>query len=171
MNRLADWDSALSGRLALPQTDPKWRVAARIAHLGDGNLVFGALAVAYWWGWQFNRPALRSAVFAVLLSLLAAFLVVVGIKYTLRRQRPRDPTGFISIKFDKYSFPSGHSARMSTLAVAVLLFNWPLGLGLAALALVVAAARVAIGIHYLGDVLVGLAIGGGVAAAVGMLLP
>ncbi len=170
MKRLSDWDAALSRRLALSPEHPRWQLAARVAHLGDGNLVFALLAAMYAAGWLFDRPRWRAVVVAVLASLLASFLVVVAIKYTLRRQRPRDPTGFISIRFDKYSFPSGHSARMGTLAVAVLFFHPPLGWLLVALALLVGAARVFIGIHYPGDVLAGLVIGGTAAVLVRIAL-
>jgi undecaprenyl-diphosphatase len=168
VNKIPSWDVTLSARLVQSRSNSKWAIAAKIAHLGDGSLVFGGLAVAYWWGWQFNRPGLRSAIFVILLTLIITALVVIVVKYTLRRERPNDPAGFVTIKYDKYSFPSGHSARMSALAGAVLLFNLPLGLLLAGLALIIAAARVIIGIHYLGDVLVGLAIGGLVSLLVGM---
>ncbi len=159
MNKLKTLDAAWSAQLALSQGNSKWRWAAKLAHLGDGTLVFGVLALAYWWGWQFNKPSLQQAVFAVLLSLIATALVVFVIKYTLRRERPRDPAGFVTIQYDKYSFPSGHSARMASLAVAVLFFNVPLGLALSVLAVAVAFARVLVGVHYLGDVLIGLALG------------
>lgn len=167
MNALTRLDAQLSTRLALPTDAPRWRFAAKIAHLGDGTLIFGGLALAYVWGWFFHNPALRIAVFSILLSLIITAVVVFAIKYTLRRERPRDPTGFVTIKYDKYSFPSGHSARMSCLAIAVLLYTWPLGLALLALSFAIAAARVIIGVHYLGDVLVGLALGGIVSLAVG----
>ncbi len=167
MNKLATLDTTLSNHLTLPQTHPHWGLAAKIAHLGDGTLIFGSLALLYWWGWQFHNPALKSAVLTILLSLIISAIVVFGIKYTLRRERPRDPRGFVTIKYDKYSFPSGHSARMSTLAGTVLLFNLPLGAILTVIALMIAVARVVIGIHYVSDVVTGLTIGFAVAAIVG----
>jgi len=166
VNKLQTLDVALSAQLALPQKDPKWGWAAKIAHLGDGTLVFGGLALAYWWGWQFDKPELRSAVFAILLSIVVTALVVIVIKYTLRRERPRDPTGFVTIQYDKYSFPSGHSARMSSLAGAVLFFNLPLGIVLSIAAVMIAAARVVVSVHYLSDVIAGLLLGGVVAVLV-----
>ncbi len=166
MNKLKTLDAAWSAQLALPKSNSKWGWAAKLAHLGDGTLVFGALALAYWWGWQFDRPSLQNAIFAILLSIMATALVVFVIKYTLRRERPRDPAGFVTIQYDKYSFPSGHSARMASLAVAVLFFNLPLGLALSALAVVVAFARVLVGVHFLSDVLAGLLLGAVMAALV-----
>jgi undecaprenyl-diphosphatase len=155
---------ALSARLALPPTNPKWRLAARLAHLGDGSLVFAGLGLVYLYGWLFDNPPLRAIIVLSLAALLVAALVVFSIKYSLRRQRPRDPKGFVTIAYDKYSFPSGHSARMSCLAVMMLFFNLPSGLILLLLALLVAYARVVVGVHYVGDVVVGLVVGGLVAA-------
>lgn len=170
MKNLLTVDHTLSDRFALPTDHPRWRIAAKIAHLGDGTLVFGGLGLAYWAGWQFQHPALRAAVFAALLAIIITAAIVFGIKYTIRRERPRDPAGFVTIKYDKYSFPSGHSARMSALGGAVLFFSPPLGLLLLALSVAVAAARVAIGIHFAGDVLVGWLIGIIVALVVGSVM-
>jgi len=171
VNNLLALDRTLSNRFALPVSHPRWRIAAKLAHLGDGTLIFGGLALAYWAGWQFQIPALRAAVFAALATILITAAIVFGIKYTIRRQRPRDPAGFVTIKYDKYSFPSGHSARMSALGGAVLFFSLPLGLLLLALSALIAAARVAIGIHFLGDVLIGWLIGVLCAVAVSLWLP
>ncbi len=167
MNNLLILDRTISDRFALPIDHPRWRIAAKIAHLGDGTLVFGGLALTYWAGWQFQIPPLRAAVFAALVTILITAAIVFGIKYTVRRERPRDPAGFVTIKYDKYSFPSGHSARMSALGGAVLFFHLPLGLLLLALSVLVATARVAIGIHFAGDVLVGWLIGMLIALLVG----
>lgn len=171
MNNLTALDRTISDRFALPVGHPRWRIAAKIAHLGDGTLVFGGLALAYWAGWQFQLPDVRAAVFAALATILITAVIVFGIKYTIRRERPRDPTGFVTIKYDKYSFPSGHSARMSALGGAIFFFHPPLGLLLLALSVAVATARVAIGIHFLGDVLAGWLIGVLCAVGVSLWLP
>ncbi len=170
MKKLVALDERLSKQISSPADTPRWRVAAKIAHSGDGKLVFGALGLAYLAGWLFNLPQLRTGIAITLLAIMVAGTITVAIKYTLRRERPRDPTGFISIKYDKYSFPSGHSTRMSALAGGILLFNLSIGIALAVLALSVAAARVVLGIHYLGDVLIGLLIGFGTVAALGIFL-
>jgi membrane-associated phospholipid phosphatase len=159
MKKFDSLDAHWSSKLILPIHAPQWTVAAQIAHLGDGLLVFGGMALAYWWGWQFKIPLLEKVVFVSLMNLLITAWIVFGIKYTVKRQRPRNPSGFASIRYDKYSFPSGHAARLSCLAMTILPYNRTLGLALGLLALVVAAARVAIGVHYLSDVLVGLVVG------------
>lgn len=170
MRQLVALDERLSERISSPADTLSWRIAAKIAHTGDGKLVFGAMAIVYLTGLVFQRPQLRTGIAIILLAIMVAGAITVAIKYTLRRERPRDPAGFISIKYDKYSFPSGHSTRMSALAGGVLLFNVPIGIALAALALLVAAARVVLGIHYLSDVLVGLTIGFGTTAAIGIFV-
>ena len=166
MKYLQVWDTAFSARFGLTPDHANWPLAARLAHLGDGGLVFTALGVAYLIGWVFDWPALQANMRLLLITLLVTAAVVFIIKYTLRRERPRDPSGFVTIRYDKYSFPSGHSARMSCLAVTVLYFSLPVGLLLLLLALLVAAARVLVTVHYLSDVIAGLVIGAVVAVAV-----
>lgn len=141
MKNLIALDEQFSHRVSLSAKHPRWRIAAKIAHMGDGTLIFGSLALAYWAGWQFNHPKLRAAVFATLVTLIITALVIFGVKYTLRREHPRDPAGFVSIKYDKYSFPSGHSARMSALGGALFFFSPVLGIILLALAAFIAAAQ------------------------------
>lgn len=166
MTRFLQHDAALSRRLALPPNHPRWRLAEQAAHLGDGPRVFGGLGLVYLLGRAFDWPGARAMVLLTLAALVAAALVVFAVKYTLRRERPRDPTGFVTISYDKYSFPSGHSARMSALAGACLPFIPMLGAALLALAATVALARVMVGVHYLADVIAGYAIGLGVALLV-----
>jgi undecaprenyl-diphosphatase len=92
------------------------------------------------------------------ISLLAA--LVMSIKFLVRRKRPEGQWGSIYRNTDPHSFPSGHAARAFLIAVVAM------GLGPIWLALVlwiwaplVALARVAMGLHYLSDVLVGAALG------------
>jgi lipid A 4'-phosphatase len=66
---------------------------------------------------------------------------------------------------DYWSFPSGHATTITALAIGLFLL-WPHGAALyAVIALLVAASRIIITAHYLSDVLVGAAIGGGTAWA------
>jgi undecaprenyl-diphosphatase len=87
-------------------------------------------------------------------------VVVVLLKFTIRRKRPEGEWGGIYRNTDPHSFPSGHAARTALFAVLGLILGptW-FGLVLLAWAPLVALARVAMGVHYLSDVLVGLAIG------------
>lgn len=166
MNRLHRWDAALSAALAAPIPSPRWKWAGRIAHLGDGPLVLGLLLGLYGLGWLLEAASLRRSVLITLVGVAATAVMVTIIKYIWRRQRPRDPTGFVSFSYDKYSFPSGHSARMAALAVGAASLHPLAGAGFGLLALAVAWARVVIGIHFVGDVLVGLVVGAAVTGAV-----
>jgi membrane-associated phospholipid phosphatase len=98
--------------------------------------------------------------------------VVTSIKFIVRRARPFPPGEFVTFKYDAYSFPSGHSARLAALAIGTIFFfpnsGWVLIVG----ALAVAAARVVVGIHYVSDIVVGLAVGAVTAwGAILLLLP
>jgi len=103
----------------------------------------------------------------LLLALLLDLLAVGLIKGLVRRPRPvyNDSSDFLTVAFvDSFSFPSGHSSRMSMVASLALMCT-PLGIsrqaGLSVLtwALLVAFSRVALGRHYASDVLAGLVLG------------
>jgi undecaprenyl-diphosphatase len=82
-----------------------------------------------------------------------------------RRQRPQPPGEFVTFQYDIYSFPSGHAARLAALAVSVMFFDVLLGWSLVVLAICVVVARIAVGIHYVSDVVIGLGLGALVAWA------
>lgn len=130
-----------------------------MAHLGDGPLVFGGLGLVYAWSWLEAKPHLGQAVLLMALIVLVVIGIVTLVKYGVRRERPRPPGEFVTFQYDAYSFPSGHAARLTALATSVMFFDPLLGLFFAALALGVAAARVLVGVHYLGDIIVGLGLG------------
>lgn len=156
LNRLAALDNSLSARLTLTEAAGLRRTVAVLgAHLGDGPLWFIIAVMAFWLGDEATRHFVLLAAVAVLVS---GGLTTV-LKLLVRRGRPREMTGFYSTKYDHYSFPSGHATRIACLA---MLFShqfpcW--AVVFYASALFVALCRVALGIHYISDVLVGLAVG------------
>lgn len=92
------------------------------------------------------------------ISVLAALVLLV--KFRVRRQRPEGEWGSIYRNTDPHSFPSGHAAR------AFLIATIAAGLGPAWLALLlwiwaplVSLARVAMGVHYLSDIVAGALFG------------
>jgi undecaprenyl-diphosphatase len=105
---------------------------------------------------------------AILFALTTSHVAVQGLKRAVARPRPCDPHGrplaLIDLP-DPFSFPSGHAAAVTavsgTMAIAHPLLA-PLLLPLAAL---VAASRVRLRVHHLGDVLAGIALG--LAGAIG----
>ncbi len=110
-------------------------------------------------GWFWPNPFLRRAALSVALIVFFAIVIVTLIKFLIRRERPRPPGEFVTFQYDLYSFPSGHSARMAALSVGAIFFYPLLGWILVVLTLSIASARVAVGVHYFGDILVGLGIG------------
>ena len=99
-------------------------------------------------------------------SSIALALIVLIIKFSIRRRRPEGEWGGIYRKTDPHSFPSGHAARTTMLAVLALLLGpiW-FGIILITWAPLVSLARVSMGVHFFSDVLVGLILG--IAAAFG----
>jgi undecaprenyl-diphosphatase len=96
----------------------------------------------------------------MLLGIAVTALVVMVIKFSVRRSRPQGDWGGIYRKTDPHSFPSGHAARMAMLAVLALGLG-PLWLGLIMLvwAPLVGLARAVMGVHYPSDILAGMVLG------------
>lgn len=156
LRRWLEADARWSARLRLPE-QPRWRhgLAALVAHSGDSWYWLAGLALAWWLsaGW-------RGFVVQLVAIILATAAVVVVIKFAVRRRRPEGQWGAFYRWTDPNSFPSGHAARMAALAVAGFAFGHPaFGVALAIWAPLVALARVALGVHYVSDVVGGLAIG------------
>ena len=94
------------------------------------------------------------------LSILATAVLVLVVKFSVRRRRPEGEWGAVYRKTDPHSFPSGHAARAVLLAVLALGTGpaW-LGVLLAIWAPLVILARVAMGVHSLSDVIAGALFG------------
>ncbi len=171
MTRLALLDAALSQWVALSPESAGWRWARLVAHLGDGQYMFGGLGLLGLWSWRQQHGWLSWVSLTAILVILAAGIAATLVKIAVRRQRPHPAVEFVLLRYDHYSFPSGHAARMAALAVITGFFYPFLGGMLVAAALAVAAARVMVGIHYVGDVAAGLAIGVLVSWAAVVILP
>jgi undecaprenyl-diphosphatase len=156
LNRMVALDHSLSARLTLTE-ETGWRRTAAVlgAHLGDGPLWFGIAAVALGLG----DKATRHFVLLAAVAAIAAVGLTTILKLLIRRTRPREATGFYSTKYDRHSFPSGHATRVACLAM-IFSHQFPRwAVVFYASAFFVVLCRVALGIHYVSDVLVGLAIG------------
>ncbi len=155
--RVVDWDRRLSARLTLSRQARFRRKGAVLgAHLGDSLLWLGLGLLALMLG----NAAVREMVFVTALAVLLSVGSVTLVKPRLRRQRPRsDMKGLFWDRFDRYSFPSGHAARTASIAI-VMGLNYPrYAPPLFLLPFIVGLCRIALGIHYLSDILVGLLIG------------
>ena len=154
---ILELDARLSEQMRVAEKPGVLRtIAAFFAHSGDSWFWGAALMIA----WLFSNSVWRKweVVEFVGISLLAA--LVVGIKFSVRRKRPEGEWGGIYRNTDPHSFPSGHAARSFLIAViasglapawlAILLWIW---------APLVALARVAMGVHYVSDVVAGALVG------------
>jgi undecaprenyl-diphosphatase len=157
LENLLALDAQLSARLRVAEKPgPLRTLAAVLAHSGDSWFWAVALCLVIWLG----DPVWRWRAVISLLSILVTALLVMALKFSIRRRRPEGEWGAIYRSTDPHSFPSGHASRALMLGV-LLVF---LGPGwLAAILLVwaplVALARVAMGVHFLSDVVAGGALG------------
>jgi undecaprenyl-diphosphatase len=129
---------------------------AVLAHSGDSWFLILALIIL----WLLGTPYWRERAVIMEADIVITAILVMAIKFSVRRSRPEGEWGGIYRNTDPHSFPSGHAARAAMLAVLAL------GLGPTWLAVIlliwapmVALARVAMGLHYLSDVLAGALIG------------
>ena len=143
-------------------------LAMFFAHSGDswfwgiGMLVLWLAGGTFWKQW---------AVYQLFwISILAA--LVLALKFSIRRKRPAGEWGAVYRNTDPHSFPSGHAARSFLIAVlgsllgpgwlAIILWIW---------APIVALARVAMGVHYVSDVIAGAILGAGTAFLIWQFSP
>jgi len=150
-------DARWSGRLCIVDQPGRLRtLAAILAHTGDSWFWILGVALTRWGGeTQWKAWALR-----LLGMILALGLLVMIIKFTFRRQRPEGEWGVIYRSTDPHSFPSGHAARAALLAILTITWGPPwLGVLLVLWTPLVSLARVAMGLHYLSDILVGIFLG------------
>ncbi|GAB2906591.1 hypothetical protein GCM10027047_00980 [Rhodococcus aerolatus] len=128
-----------------------------------GVLVFAALLVAgVVLGRRAGVPALARALWAGA-GVLLAVAVNQPVAALVDHARPfaADP-GVLTLvsRSTDPSFPSDHATMAGAAAVGLWLVSRRLGVVAAVLAVVMAATRVYVGVHYPGDVLAGLVLGG-----------
>lgn len=170
---LAGWadrvDAILTPPLVVPERRRVFRAGALVlAHTGDA-VVWAALLAA---AWILGDVAWKGRALVTAAGLVITELVVVGIKFLVRRPRPEGRSGLIYRTMDPFSFPSGHAARAAMLIVifAVSYPAWSVAtVSIWGPAMVLA--RIAIGIHFMLDVIAGVLLGAGLAWGVLALVP
>lgn len=156
--RWAAWDAEISRRaLRLVRRQP-WRgLAMVLAHTGDSLVWLLGGAVLWWRGEMWTWVGWR-----IVLTVLLTGAVSSTLKLLIRRRRPiteATPRGFF-LRYDRHGFPSGHATRVGGLMVVLGVLLPPAGAAwLAAWGIAVCASRVALGLHFAGDIGGGLLIG------------
>jgi undecaprenyl-diphosphatase len=129
-----------------------------ISKLGDGGFwALMALAMLLIQG-----PDALPAVAQMALTAALGVLLYKSLKNRLVRERPyMNHFGIYcaTAPLDRYSFPSGHTLHASSLSTMLLMFEPALAIVAIPFAILVAASRVILGLHYPSDVIVGAAIG------------
>lgn len=157
MDSLLELDARLTNQMRVAEKPGALRaIAVFLAHSGDSWFwAIGLFAMwisgdSFWKEWavvQFGS-----------ISMLA--ILVLLIKFRIKRKRPEGDWGKIYRLSDPHSFPSGHAARAFLIATiaAGLGPSW-LAIALWIWAPLVALARVLMGVHYLSDVVAGAIFG------------
>jgi undecaprenyl-diphosphatase len=157
LKSVLEFDVRLSDQLRVAEKPGALRnFAVFFAHSGDSWFWGAGLLILWWSGNTFWKQ--WAIVMLAGISILAA--LVMSLKFTIRRRRPEGEWGGIYRNTDPHSFPSGHAARAFLIAVVAggLGPGW-LAAALLGWAPLVSLARVAMGVHYMSDVVAGLAVG------------
>jgi undecaprenyl-diphosphatase len=151
--RLRRW----SARISFAERPAALRsIGALLAHSGDSWFWGAGLAAV----WALGDADQKQWAIRLLIGIFSTALIVIALKFLVRRQRPEGEWGSIYRRTDPHSFPSGHAAR------ATMLTGLVIGLGPAWLvpimlvwAPLVTLSRVAMDLHYLSDALAGAVLG------------
>jgi undecaprenyl-diphosphatase len=155
-------DGKLNSKLAGFREPWLTTIMTIITQLGSGPFwaaVYACIVV-------FGPRALRPLLPAVIEAELATLIIIITLRYLIRRQRPRPDRGGRALDpWNRYSFPSHHSARMIMLSVLFGAYYRGSLAGMLPAAVLIMLSRLYLEKHFLSDVLAGAAIGGLVAAA------
>jgi len=162
---LSPIDESLTASIALGLAQRSWRnplfwLANVGAHLGDSLLWAGITALL--WRKAGEDPARKKLLSGWMAAFASAVFVTLAIKQIFRRPRPGTGQMLYGPGADVHSFPSGHGARVGVILVWAEALQPGAGWLAPLLGLWIAWARVAMGIHYVGDVLAGVVLGWGV---------
>jgi len=131
--------------------------AELVTRLGDPLILFVLVVAAYLLATRFDVTAPRMV--AALALALGAFTLTLALKHAFALPRPPGAGA------DGYGFPSGHAIGSTVVYGAFVALlperkrSAPLVAGVGTLVALIALSRVVIGVHYLVDVVVGVAVG------------
>jgi undecaprenyl-diphosphatase len=156
--QVSTWDTDILRWAAGLRTPTLDRVMQVVTDLGATLTLTGAaLALtAFLLGKRLHREALF-----VILSVGGAAILNALLKQLFQRPRPEIVTPVVTAH--GFAFPSGHTMSSMAFACAVVLlcwrarwrYRWPVSIGALAVAFLVGASRIYLGVHYPSDVLAG----------------
>lgn len=157
IEKLLKLDAKLSYALRVRSVNGVWgRIFAFFAHSGDSWFWLAAMGII----WIFSKNDWHNYAGFLGICIFVLALLVLVIKFTVKRTRPPGEWGEVYRATDPHSFPSGHAARAVMLAVLALALGpqW-FGILVVIWAPLVTLARVVMGLHYISDVLAGALLG------------
>jgi undecaprenyl-diphosphatase len=157
LTRLGAGDRALFRRLALTESSHSRvrTIVVALTHLGGATVAILLAFLPLLAGMEWRALGQHAAA-----TLVLSHLVVQLVKRTVGRPRPSLGTNVAALvaEPDRFSFPSGHAAAALAVALAYASAFPAVALPVLTLATIVGATRVALGLHYPGDVAAGQAI-------------
>ena len=158
LRSILETDARLSNQMRVAEQPGLLRsIAVFFAHSGDSW--FWGLALILLWVFT-DDPFWKKWAVVLLLGISVLAVIVMSLKFIIRRRRPEGKWGSIYRNTDPHSFPSGHAARAFLIAVMATGLGpaW-VGIVLWVWAPLVALARVAMGVHYASDIVAGMLVG------------
>jgi undecaprenyl-diphosphatase len=151
--RLQEFDDRLLRRLVAARRKPLTFILRVLCRFFDPDVLFAGLTVVHFSPGLVNRMANR-----VVLAVSASAIIAGLVKQVVRRTRPAYALQAIP-SHDRFSFPSGHAFAAFATAIAMFgVLPWAVP-PLILVAMLVAYARLYLGVHYPLDVLAGMALG------------
>ena len=164
LEELSGLDELYSARTALNEDQltarhPLYWLAHVGAHLGD--TVLWVLVTLFLWRRAKGNQHRQRSLIGWTISFAAGAVGTMLVKQAVRRPRPGSGRFLYGVGPDEHSFPSGHGVRCGVILTWATVL-WP-GAGKLAPLLVfwIGWARIALNIHYIGDVVAGLVLGAG----------
>jgi len=158
LRSILEFDARLSNQLRVAEQPGLLRgISVFFAHSGDSW--FCGLALVLLWTFT-NNPFWKRWAVVLLGSISVLAIIVLLLKFSIRRRRPEGEWGGIYRNTDPHSFPSGHAARVFLIATMITVLGPPWAAIIAWIwAPLVALARVAMGVHYASDIIAGMFVG------------
>ena len=151
---------------ALQNFLPEWLIAIfqGITFLGDPIVYIVVLAIGFW---IYKKKEAIIAMYVLLTSVFLNFFLKTLI------QKPRPTESIRIIEEDGYSTPSGHAQNSTAVYGWIMLYFKKIWLYIVTpiLVLLICLSRVVLGVHYIGDVIIGFLVGAVILVALYFIIP